>query len=314
MSTALKSRSRTPHFSTSHPSLQHIARRPLPKGYKTVFYPLRASTIEEASIEGNLLVHNDVYIVQLKKDPEDLSDTAIPTFNDQLTNARIRGSQNLRRKDITPWERREVFQLAFGAFHLAMNLIWSVLETHHGTIDQIGSLTYLFAVLEKVRLGGEHPDYHTLLAALTQILDGLILNAWRKESGYSKLSEFVESEPKPTPEKIIKLAQQIINKYAIPTPDFESLDPKTPAKDFETGLSLPKPSQDTVYKNTLLLTRDLLYVVKLVDAIATGDFGRVEDILPTIACMFRGAGSNNYSTEILYLIFNIKKVWTPGFA
>ncbi len=50
----------------------------------------------------------------------------------------------------------------------------------------------------------------------------------------------------------------------------------------------------------------------LFEAMATGDFGRVEDILPTLACMFRGAGSNNYSTEILHLLFNIKEVWTPS--
>ena len=31
---------------------------------------------------------------------------------------------------------------------------------------------------------------------------------------------------------------------------------------------------------------DLLYVAELVNAIASGDFGRVEDILPTLACMF----------------------------
>ncbi|KAF8150859.1 hypothetical protein B0H34DRAFT_776371, partial [Crassisporium funariophilum] len=47
---------------------------------------------------------------------------------------------------------------------------------------------------------------------------------------------------------------------------------------------------------------------------ASGDFGRIEDILPDIACIFRGAGLNNYSTEILHLIFNIKEVWTPEFA
>ena len=30
--------------------------------------------------------------------------------------------------------------------------------------------------------------------------------------------------------------------------------------------------------------------------------------------MFRGSGSNNYSMEILHLIFNIKEIWTPEFA
>ncbi|KAH9009894.1 hypothetical protein EDB84DRAFT_1590991 [Lactarius hengduanensis] len=125
----------------SDTTLQHPKRRPLPVGHKTIFHPLRASTIEEASID----VHDDVYLVQLKRSPDDLDN---------------------------------VFQLAFGSFHLAMNLLWC---THRGTVKQTGSLTQLFAILEKTRLGGEHPDYHTLLSALTQILHGLVLNAWRTD-------------------------------------------------------------------------------------------------------------------------------------
>jgi hypothetical protein len=30
--------------------------------------------------------------------------------------------------------------------------------------------------------------------------------------------------------------------------------------------------------------------------------------------MFRGAGCNNYCTEILHFILNLKYVWTPAFA
>jgi len=171
--------------------LQHTPRRPIPKGYKTVFHPLRATTIDESTVEGNLHVHDDVYLVQLDKNPDELNDIAVPSFNDQLTNARIRGGQILCRKDVTPFDRREIFQLAFGGFHLAMNPIWGILENHRGTINQTGSLTHLFAVLEKTRLGGEHPDYHTLLAALTQILHGLILNAWRTECGLVATLDFV---------------------------------------------------------------------------------------------------------------------------
>jgi hypothetical protein len=63
-----------------------------------------------------------------------------------------------------------------------------------------------------------------------------------------------------------------------------------------------------------LLVRDLIYVMELVDAISCGDFGHIEDILPDLACIFRGAGSNNYSTEILHFLHNIKEVWTPEFA
>jgi hypothetical protein len=293
-------------------SLQHIPRRPLPAGHKTVFHPLRATTIEEASIDGNLLVHDDVYLVQLKRSRDELSDIAIPSFNDQLTNARIRGGQFLRKKDVSSWERREVFQLGFGTFHLVMNLIWSVLETHRGSVVRIGSLAFFFAILDKARLGGEHPDYHTLLSALRQILHGLILNAWRTECGYPNLRDFAEANP--SPDELLQCARRILKKYAVPQPRIDPLDAKSPPKDLETGNAMPTQTPDTVHNNIVLLTRDLLYVMELADATASGDFGRIEDVLPTIACMFRGSGSNNYSTEILHLLFNLKEVWTPEFA
>jgi hypothetical protein len=71
---------------------------------------------------------------------------------------------------------------------------------------------------------------------------------------------------------------------------------------------------DVAHRNLQLLTRDLLYVLELVTAISDGDWGRVEDILGSLAMIFRGAGSNNYCTEILHFLFNLKKVWTPEFA
>jgi hypothetical protein len=55
-----------------------------------------------------------------------------------------------------------------------------------------------------MRVGGDRPDYHTLLAALTQILDGLILNVWRDECGYPSLEAFEKSNP--TAQEIIHCA------------------------------------------------------------------------------------------------------------
>ncbi|KAH9083605.1 hypothetical protein EDB83DRAFT_2212640 [Lactarius deliciosus] len=268
----------------SDTALQHPKRRPLPDGHKTVFHPLWVSTIEEASIDGNLL----------------------------LTNAQIWGGQQIRWKDVDSWERCKIFQLGFGSFHLTMNLLWCILETHQGTLGQMGSLTHLFAILEKAWLGGEHPDYHTLLAALTQILHGLILNAWHNECDYLSLSSFAKADP--TPGALLDCAFWIIDKYATPEPLFEHMNPKVPPKDLDSGVESTKPVIDVIHKNIVLLTCDLLCVTELVNAISTGDFGQVEDILPILVCMFRGSGSNNYSMEILYLLFNIKEVWTPAFA
>ena len=55
-------------------------------------------------------------------------------------------------------------------------------------------------------------------------------------------------------------------------------------------------------------------MIELTSAISEGNFGRVEDLLPILAKIFRGAGSNNYCTEILHFITNLKYIWTPKFA
>ena len=142
-----------------HPNLQHQPCRPLPPNHKTKFFPLRVSTIEEASVKGNLLVHDDIYLIQLKRNPVDLNDLAIPEIHDQLTNARNRGAQAMRKKDLTPWTRQEIFQLGFGVFHLIMNLIWALLHTYRGTISQLGSLSRVLSTLvtfsySVIRAGG----------------------------------------------------------------------------------------------------------------------------------------------------------------
>ncbi|KAJ7635637.1 hypothetical protein B0H17DRAFT_961398 [Mycena rosella] len=41
-------------------------------------------------------------------------------------------------------------------------------------------------------------------------------------------------------------------------------------------------------------------------------FRPCEDILTTLGMMFRGAGSKNYSTEILHFTHNMKKVWNDN--
>ncbi|KAF8230407.1 hypothetical protein L208DRAFT_1282022, partial [Tricholoma matsutake] len=63
------------------------------------------------------------------------------------------------------------------------------------SIKSVVCLSHFFAVLEKVQLNVDHPDFHTLLAVLTQILDGLILNAWHMECGLSLLELFHKSNP-----------------------------------------------------------------------------------------------------------------------
>ncbi|KAJ7608462.1 hypothetical protein FB45DRAFT_1129825, partial [Roridomyces roridus] len=196
-------------------------------------------------------------------------------------------------------------------------------------VNQVGSLSYFFSVMEKVRLGNEQPDYHSLLAALEQILDGLILNAWMRECNSTSLDAFAKS--KPTHEQLRDIASRILLDYATPVPpthtkfepkrkkpaDSESSDSEsstpTDVEEEADPTEMEQPTDDIVHQNTRILTRDLLIVSALVRAISDGDIGRVEVMLPHLA-MFRGSGCNKYCAEILHFIHNLKHVWTPEFA
>ncbi|THU98741.1 hypothetical protein K435DRAFT_856389 [Dendrothele bispora CBS 962.96] len=276
-----------PEFSTrydlNHPLLQHHPCRPLPSDHQTKFFPLRMCLTEEASVIGNIRVQEDVYINQLGFSPDELSEYAWPFFADLLTVVRSMAIQCHRWVEATPWDRREIFQFGPGLFHVCLNLVWAILHTHRGDPSQPGTLCFFFSLLEKKRLGGEKPDYHTLLSALQQILDGIILAAWEQECGYRLYLSFLRYQPPP------------------PSPASEKND-----KHHDHG--------DIIFQNTCKIFRDLLYVRELVQAISDCDFGCVEDILPDLARIFRGAGSNNYSTQLLHFLHNIKKVWPLNFA
>ncbi|KAG2003762.1 hypothetical protein CC2G_004341 [Coprinopsis cinerea AmutBmut pab1-1] len=285
--------------------LQHQPRKPCPTGVKTDYYPLRLSTIEEASVKGNRLVHEDAYITQLQKDPKELSKHAVPSCNDQLTNARIRSLQLLRKLDIDAFERRSFLVPELAPFHTSLNATWVLKTAHYGSIKDEDSLSFFFNLLGKRRLAGNKPDYHTLQAACNQILDGILLAAWETECG--DLYAFSKTEP--APEKLLEIANTIRQKYATPTFDFPAANTRQqapPADDSNVD--------DPVHENTIRLTRDLLLLREFDKAVKDGDVGRMEDTLTDLALLFRGAGSVNYANELLHFIHNVKAVWSPEFA
>ncbi|KAJ7448716.1 hypothetical protein FB451DRAFT_1411149 [Mycena latifolia] len=277
------------HDRQNDAALESPPRRCLPVGYKTDQLPLKICTIDQSSIKGNLAVHVETHIKQLGLTYAQL-DKAVLSINDQATQAHNRGAKAIRAFDVNPFLRCQIFQLGIGLFHLCLNLVWAVLNVHRGHVNHPGTLAHLFVIIEKTRLGGHHPDYHSLLSALMQILDGLLLDAWRIECGHRTLAEYAAS--KPTASELRATAAKIIYEHGTPT--------RAP---------LQPTATDTVRENSRRLIHDLLYVSEVTRAISAGDFGRVEDILTSLGMMFRGAGSKNYSTEIMHFTLNMKKVW-----
>ena len=160
----------------------------------------------------------------------------------------------MRLEDVINFTRLKVAQLGFGLFHLCLNLLWALLHAHQGSLTQIGSLAYFFQVLDKTRLGGHHPDYHTLLAALTQILHGIILNAWRKECGFPTLAAFAKSNPSPA--TLLALADKILLEHATPMPEVEPNDDDGSSETSST-LSEPEVLQTEVTANDDIARRNV---------------------------------------------------------
>ncbi|KAG1884573.1 hypothetical protein F4604DRAFT_1878642 [Suillus subluteus] len=174
------------------------------------------------------------------------------------------------------------------------------------TIDEssiTGNITVIHDIIQ-LRFGLFHLCLN-LIWALLHILRGIILNAWRNECGHSSLAAFASS--KPTVDKLLQIANTIIIKHAMPA--YESSSKKQNV----FGMDSERPT-DTAQHNLQLLTRDLLYVLELTSATSAGNWGWIEDILRDLAMIFRGAGSNNYCSEILHFLFNLKKIWMPEFA
>ncbi|KAF6740873.1 hypothetical protein DFP72DRAFT_1086565 [Ephemerocybe angulata] len=351
------------------PCLQHKPRHVIPSG-RTPFHPIRVSTTEEASIKGNLKYQQEVYVDLFGLDPEKLSKYAIPSINDQLTNSRIRSGQILRVDDINDFHRRRIFQLAMGLFHAALNLVWAMLHVHRGSSTQLATIAFWIIVLEKVRLSGAKPDYHTAYAFLIQILEGVVLSAWKEicllqdptltddekknATATQKTKAFEKyAKSEPLASDLVQKAEALLSTYITPLPQpYTSLadddeagsdtDSSTSVLESEEGYSgseddeashepepapskstIPppvatgienNPTKDKVHQNLRLLMRDTLYLLELVSAVKDGDIGRIEDILPHLAMIFRGAGSNNYCTEILHLVQCLKYMWPGSFA
>ncbi|KAK7450624.1 hypothetical protein VKT23_012934 [Stygiomarasmius scandens] len=286
--------------------------------HKTTFYPLRVTTQEEKTIQGNLRIHEDVYISQLKCDPSDpeLSKYLIPSINDQFTNSRIRSCVIHCFGDTSSWSRQEIFAIGIAVFHMVMNLVWAIQAKHYGNAKVPGSLAFFFHIMQKKRLAGDKPDYRALSTALFQILDAILISAWRKECGDLDL---LASE-NPTAQKLKSVANQILSKYITPLSaprERESIHPKKASSKSNPMPVHPPPSEmvtphdptnDPAHQNLRLLARDLLVLTELIDAIPTGDFGRIENLLPDLAAIFRGAGSVKYATEIMHLLHNFNSI------
>lgn len=279
--------------------LQHETHRPPPEGHKTTECILPTLQYDESTTVGVMAFFEAMYKNFLKVSDTVLNNLGIPSCHDQLTNSRTRSAFLERRGDKTTFLRMENFQLGIGFFHLHLNQGWLLKHLHGWTTNDVGSLPYYRSLLGISRISNPRPDYFTLKAFYSDILTGNILHAWELKTGFTDLEDYAKTNP--SADELKKTAADILTEFAS-----------------ERGLAKctgPGPDEtDTCLRNAILLNRDLLLYREVGKAISSGDFGRLEILLGTLARFFNGCGGKNYSMEILHLIQNLKLSWPTEFA
>ncbi|KAJ7891051.1 hypothetical protein B0H13DRAFT_2530311 [Mycena leptocephala] len=267
------------------PELQHPQYRPPPADHITQEHVLRTTTREEGSTAGTTQLSDETYLTQLEYDEHALDNIAVPSYNDQKTNALIRSAQLLRMGDMSVILRLQHYQLAPGLFHVELNLAWLILKIHRGNVPDLGSLQYFIGLLAKTRLGSAQPDFKTMVSLFMQVLTGAVQHFFKIETGMSR-NQFVKT--KPTASKLLEMAERVFRKYASdPGPASEEED-------------------DFTFRNMRLLMRDLLVFYLLRTSISSGDFGRVELLLGKLTLMFSGGGCPHYQ-QSYFISFKISE-------
>jgi len=120
-----------------------------------------------------------------------------------------------------------------------------------------------------------------------QVLDGLIMDAWRCTSGFPSLGEFARS--KPTPEQPPEA--WVYNRWQFCKP--------------WTNGPAGQSTDDCIHQNTrLTASGPSVRCCSIRAHLQQWLSGELEILLVPLTMIFRGAGSNNYCMEILHLILN----------
>ncbi|KAJ7168074.1 hypothetical protein C8R43DRAFT_1121280 [Mycena crocata] len=93
-----------------------------------------------------------------------------------------------------------------------------------------------------------------------------------------------------------ELAAKLIRKYAsrAAVNDLDNMDSNV---------------RDNVFRQWTMFNTDVLPYLQLRQAIKSGDFGRMEDLIPTLLFRFAGGGNSKYAVEMLELIQGLRREW-----
>ncbi|KAJ7785521.1 hypothetical protein B0H14DRAFT_3584045 [Mycena olivaceomarginata] len=251
---------------------------------------LETSMKEEASYEGTLSCMADVFKQLLLNAVDEQMCTAIQRviawIGDQLTIERLRGLWKYRHEDHNSFDRLDYMIPIFGWFHLVMAFANSIHKQYLGNSAAIGSLRQAFDVLKRKGLitqSTKGPFWHHLDEALHHISEAHFRASWLDVGNVENLADLKSKSP----QELRDLAATLIRKHA--------------SREAVNAVEAMSPQdRDEVYRQWTMFN---------MDAIKTGDIGRIEDLIPTLLFRFSGGGNSKYAIEMLELLQGLHREW-----
>jgi hypothetical protein len=202
-------------------------------------------------------------------------------------------------EDLNTLDRLEHILLAFGWFHLDMNLVNAIFY-HHYAEDTNSGLSCDVNGLGRNGLTKptkkKGPEYHTGDKFLKHTTTARMRELWMWVSGTENIKDLVSWTEESSLDTIRNAAEKIwkdrVSNRAIQ--QFKDLD--------------------ATLCNSIALNRDLLLRHEVQVSIQHGDVGRMEHTLPLLLVFFLGAGANNYARELAETIHWRQNEAPPGVA
>ena len=261
---------------------------------RTRSHVLDAIFANEGTTDGNLDVHEQIWVKQLKIPSSSpvYAERLFTVYGDQKTAHLCRAAQVLREGELDPFDSRRWLLPISAIFHWRQNRLWGIQKAYSGMIDTQCQATLAahmnFWKVLKVPLQ-KAPFHH---------LEELVLHSWDARIVavlYRMLrDEGIDvNDPGKVNRHLTQGGISAISQYiAAITEEFFSSEAYIGTKDVE--------KEDLEYRTHVRFLQDVEIYKTMVYGVRHGDIGLIERCFNVSAFQCAGTGAHNYTHEMLY--------------
>jgi hypothetical protein len=199
-----------------------------------------------------------------------------------------------------PSRKLGYIETSAGLFHLQMQVISMLLQTHFGSGSREFGLSRWLALLHRNPnmwnpKNGKLKDFRSCHGFFSNVFDGYLIAAIATQFRVKTWPELEDVLEKRNWRKAIKVVSNDIRDFDLVAGWREE----------------PKEERDIVRENAFLFLQHGIVYNEFCEAMRYGDSGRVERCLRLFCIWFQATRQTNYAMETIHMVACLRKVWSP---